>query len=232
MKALSSLILLIVTALAAAVPATAQYVYSPNLAFGAKAGATLSEMTFSPDVKQSFLPGFICGVTVRYTEENHFGLIGEVNIQQRGWKEDFEEHNDLFSYQRTLTYIQIPLLTHIYFGSSKCKFFINLGPEFSYMLSDHIKADFNYNDIASIPDFPRGYRTNEQLGMKIANRFDYGISGGLGVELIARKRNSFLLEGRFYYGLGNIYPSSKRDYFAASRGMSIEVTLGYMFRVK
>ncbi|MDE6581396.1 MAG: PorT family protein [Duncaniella sp.] len=231
MKPLLRLILILLIA-AAPAAVKAQYVYSPNLAVGAKAGATISRMTFSPEVTQKFLPGFMAGVTVRYTEENHFGLIGEINIEQRGWVEDFEEHSSRFSYRRTLTYIQVPLLTHIYFGSRKCKFFFNLGPEFGYMLSDNISADFDYNDIASIPDFPRGYRTNEQLAMKVSNRFDYGISGGLGVELIARKRNSFMLEGRFYYGLGNIYPSSKRDFFSASRGMSIEVTLGYMFRIK
>ncbi|MBD5203034.1 MAG: PorT family protein [Barnesiella sp.] len=232
MKQLFRLIATIAITIAVSATAAAQYVYSPNLAVGVKAGATLSRMTFSPEVTQKFLPGFIAGASVRYTEENHFGLIGEINIEQRGWQEDFEEYSSDFNYQHTLTYIQIPLLTHIYFGSKTCKFFINLGPEFGYMISDHVKANFDYNDIASIPDFPRGYRTNEQLAMKVSNRFDYGISGGLGVELIAAKRNSILLEGRFYYGLGNIYPSSKRDFFSASRGMSIEITLGYMFRIK
>lgn len=231
MKRAIRLILTVLVSVAAVLTASAQYVYSPNLAFGAKAGATLSMMTFTPDVTQSFLPGYIFGATVRYTEQNHFGLIGEINIEQRGWKEDFEENSDRFSYSHTLTYIQIPLLTHIYFGSPRCKFFVNLGPEFSYLLGEKIKANFDYSDVASIPDFPRGYRTNEQLGMKITNRFDYGISGGLGVEIISR-RNSFMLEGRFYYGLGNIFPSAKRDFFSASRGMSIQLTLGYMFRVK
>ena len=41
-----------------------------------------------------------------------------------------------------------------------------------------------------------------------------------------------MLEGRFYYGLGNIFHSAKKDVFSASRGMSIELTLGYMIRVR
>ena len=68
--------------------------------------------------------------------------------------------------------------------------------------------------------------------MDIKNKIDYGISAGLGLEVAAHKKHSILLEGRFYYGLNNIFNSRKRDVFAASNGMSIMVTLGYMFRIK
>lgn len=225
-------LLIVIAAITVAFAADAQRTYSPDFALGAKAGATLSRMSFSPNVEQKFKSGMMAGLIARYTEENHFGLIGEINFEQRGWTENFEEQADKFSYSRTLTYIQIPLLTHIYFGSDKCRFFINLGPEFGYMISDGISADFDYRAIASIPDFPRGNRTNEQLDMEVKTRFDYGISAGLGLEFIVGRRHSMLLEGRYYYGLGNIFPSSKRDYFSASRGMSIEITLGYMFRIR
>jgi hypothetical protein len=68
--------------------------------------------------------------------------------------------------------------------------------------------------------------------MDISNRLDYGITAGAGIEFIVRKRHSVTLEARYYYGLGNIYPSSKKDTFSASRGSSIQVTLGYLFRLK
>jgi hypothetical protein len=41
-----------------------------------------------------------------------------------------------------------------------------------------------------------------------------------------------VLEGRFYYGLGNVFGSRKKDAFSASTGMSFMVTLGYMYRLK
>ena len=66
--------------------------------------------------------------------------------------------------------------------------------------------------------------TEEQFTMDIKNKIDYGISAGLGMELIAKKRHSILLEGRFYYGLNNIFNSRKKDTFAASNGMSIMVS--------
>ena len=52
------------------------------------------------------------------------------------------------------------------------------------------------------------------------------------MEFIVKRRHSFMLEGRYYFGLGNIYKDSKRDFFSASRNQSIEVTLKYMFRVR
>lgn len=211
----------------------AQREYSPKFYLGAKGGATLSRMTFSPGVHQKMVQGVTMGVSAKYVEENIFGLLAEVNITQRGWKEDFER--DLapeFDYSRKLTYIQIPFMTHIYFGSDKFKGFINLGPEFGYMIGDKISANFEYNNLKGIPGFPTTMRTNEQMSMEIERKFDYGIAAGAGMEFIVKRKHSFQLEGRFYYGLGNIFNDSKRDFFSASRGMSIEITLGYMIRVK
>lgn len=213
--------------------ASAQRHYSPNFAIGGKAGATVSMMSFSPKVQQAMLPGFMAGVTVRYTEEKLFGLIAELNVEQRGWRENYSKDapESGFSYRRTLTYVQIPLLTHIRFGSDRVKAFVNLGPEVGYMVGNSISANFNYRDISSVAGYPTRYRTNAQLDKAVDNRFDYGISGGIGMEVIFG-RHSMMVEGRYYFGLGNIFSASKSDYFSASRGMSIEITAAYLFRLR
>lgn len=211
----------------------AQREYSPNFSIGAKGGVTLSRMSFSPEVHQKFTQGLTMGVACRYTEEKIFGLIGEINITQRGWAENFaKDEAPEFEYTRTLTYVSIPVLTHIYFGSQKFRGFINLGPEVSFMIGNSIDANFDYNNYKNIPNFPQGYRTNEQLSMAIDRKFDYGIAGGAGIELLIKRKHSIMLEGRYYFGLGNIFKDSKRDFFAASRNNSIEITLKYMIRVK
>lgn len=212
-------------------PAAAQRKYSPDLAVGGKAGATLSMMSFSPKVTQGLLPGFMAGVTMRYTEEKLFGLIVELNLEQRGWSEKYDPGYD-FHYTRTLTYLQLPLLTHIRFGSERVKAFVNIGPEIGFMLGSSVNANFDWKNLSAVPGYPGGYRTSQQLAMEISNRFDYGISAGIGMELILRKRHSLMLEGRYYYGLGNIFPASKKDYFSASRGMSIEISAAYLFRIR
>lgn len=220
----------VIIALIFPLAASAQKHYQSNFSIGAKAGATISRMEFSPSVKQSMVTGFMGGFMCRYTEEKHFGVIAELNIEQRGWKENFEEHD--FTYERRLTYIQIPLMTHIYFGSRKFKGFVNLGPEVGFMIADGIKSSFDYRNPASVPGFPIANRMTEQMSMEVSNKFDYGISAGLGIEFKPVRRHSVTLEGRFYYGLDNIYPDNKRDTFAASRSMSIMATLGYWFRLK
>ena len=212
---------------------SAQREYSPNFSIGGKAGATLSRVSFSPEVHQKFTQGLTMGVACRYTEEKIFGLIGEINITQRGWAEDFaRDEAPEFQYERTLTYVSIPVLTHIYFGSQKLRGFINLGPEVGFMIGNSIDANFDYNNHENIPELHKKYRNNAQLSMAIDRKFDYGIAGGAGIELLVKRKHSIMLEGRYYFGLGNIFKDSKRDFFAASRNNSIEISLKYMIRVK
>ena len=208
----------------------AQTHYESNITVGAKGGTTLSMASFSPTVPQKMLTGMILGATFRYIEERHFGVIAEINLEQRGWNEDFKEAP--YEYSRTLTYIQIPLLTHIYFGSTKFHGFFNAGPEFAYMLSESTSANFDINNFMGLEDFPKVNRSNDQFAMPVKNKYDYGISAGLGMEYFIKRNHSLTLEGRFYFGLGNMFGSSKKDVFAASRGMSVQITLGYNFRMK
>ena len=70
------------------------------------------------------------------------------------------------------------------------------------------------------------------MKMDIKNRVDYGIVGGGGIEIRFHDRHSLMLEGRYYFGLGNIFPSAKKDEFSASRVTSVEISLAYMFRLK
>ncbi len=191
---------------------------------------TLSRMEFSPPVDQSMTPGRAFGLSIRYSEEKLFGLMAEINFTQRGWSENFKEKNDLFSYARHLTYVEIPVMTHISFGSRRVKCFVNLGPSVSYLLRETTDANFDYENPRVIPGFPLNHRI-DQLTMPVSNKMDYGIQAGLGGEIIFG-RHSVFIEGRYYYGLGSIYPSHKSDTFTASRGTSIILTAGYHFRIK
>lgn len=223
-------ILSVLVFIAMAFSAAGQRYYKPHFAIGGKAGMTMSEMSFTPGVEQSMISGLTMGVTARYTEEKFFGLIAELNIEQRGWKETFE--GTQLNYERQLTYVQLPLLTHIYFGSDKFKGFVNLGPAVSLLIGDNISSNFDYRNPSEVEGFPEENRHVNQMSMDIKNKFDYGILGGAGVELTIKKKHSIMLEARYYFGLGNVFPSAKKDEFSASRGTSIQVTLGYMFHIK
>ncbi len=223
--------LLLALALAATLfTASAQTHYEGNIAVGAKGGVTLSRLKFSPSVPQTMLPGFMAGVTFRYIEEKHFGVIAELNLEQRGWKEKFDGLN--YAYQRRLTYLQLPMLTHIFFGNNKVRGFFNAGPEIGLLIGTGTKANFDYANVELIEGFPTENRETDQYKLDVKNKFDYGISAGLGLELIGRNKHSFTLEGRFYYGLRDVFSNHSTDPFSSSSSMSIMVTLGYYYRIK
>ena len=67
--------------------------------------------------------------------------------------------------------------------------------------------------------------------MPVENKFDYGIAVGAGLEFSKKKIGHFLLEGRYYYGLGNIYGNSKSDVFGKSNNSSIIVKMSYLFDI-
>lgn len=217
--------------LAAVTGLRAETHYEPHIWLGGRAGMAMSRVSFSPSVSQNWLMGSTGAVTFRYSEEKFFGVIAELGWVQRGWSENFGEDNPL-RYSRHLTYINLPILSHIYFGSPRFKGFVNLGPEISYMIGSSTSSNFDYTRPGSDSSWPERPRRTEQLTADITGKFDYGIAGGLGVEFYVQPRHSVVLEARFYYGLGNIFPSSKADTFSASRSMTLDITLGYNFRIK
>ncbi|MGM9870719.1 MAG: porin family protein [Muribaculaceae bacterium] len=227
MKRIIFAILLLICALA---PAMAETHYKPHIAVGVHGGMTLSKVSFSPSVPQKWGDGFTGGVSFSYSEEKLVGILAEINVVQRGWSENFEDSP--LTYQRTGTYISLPVMTHIHFGGKRVKCIVNLGPEFSYLLSESTSSNFDYANPESDPSWPEKSRMTEQLTTPIKHKFDYGITAGAGVEFWVNPRHSVYLEARFYYGLGNIFPASKSDTFGASRLMNLAVTFGYNFRLK
>lgn len=205
----------------------AQSHYSSRVFVGAHGGVDFSRVSFTPSVTQSFIIGGNAGLNFRYIEEKHFGFIVEANWEQRGWKEDFEDLP--YKYSRTVNYIQIPFLAHIYFGN-RGKFFINAGPSVSFMIGESISANFDYENVGSNSDFNN--HITYQYALAVDQKVDYGISGGIGGEFSINPRNSIYVDARFYYGLANLVKSGRTEPIRGSNGMTISVSLGYWFRVK
>lgn len=205
--------------------------YEGNIFVGAKGGVTISRTFFNPSVPQSMKFGGMAGVMVRYIEENHFGIIAELNFEQRGWKEDFKDTD--FRYSRTLNYIQLPVLAHIYFGSPRAHFFVNAGPEIGLMVGESTSANFDSANINTIPGFPLTGRQVAQLTLPAPTKLDFGISGGLGTEIfLDNGKGSLTIEGRFYYGLGNTLKCGRTETFSSANSMSIMASVGYWFQLK
>lgn len=217
---------------ACALPAQAQIgEQRRNLALGVNGGINLSSASFTPSVKQKNLMGINAGVTARYISEKYFsmicGLQVELNLAQRGWDEFYEDYPTL-SYTRTMNYAEIPFLAHLAFGKNRgLQFFIHLGPQIGFLLSDSEKISGDWEGTLA-----KGARIEvEQHGKSIDNKFDYGIAGGAGFEL-RTKAGNFLVEGRYYYALSDFYGNTKKDYFARSAHGVITAKITYLFDLK
>lgn len=218
--------------------------YRTDFAIGVNGGYVLSSVGFTPDVPQGLLGGMTAGVTFRYTCEKYFksicSIVAEVNIAQVGWKEAIEGFNDQplyyadstdpLRYERKMTYLQIPLFARMGWGRERrgLQGFFQIGPQFGVFLNESTST--NLID-GYAPTEPRSSNIVAQESMPVENKFDYGIAGGAGIEFSAPKVGHFLLEGRYYYGLGNIYGNSKSDYFGKSNFGQIVIKMTYLFDI-
>jgi len=191
-----------------------------EFSLGVSGGTTFSSVTFSPKVMQGTLMGATLGLTGRMTMGKYVGLQAELNYVQQGWEEAYEERPEL-KYSRRLDYLQFPLYTHIQFGGDNVKGFINVGPQIGYMIGESTKDGLNGE---------KPGRENRQHDMPVEQKFEWGISGGGGIE-IRTGIGYFLLEGRYLYSLGDIYSTKREDPFSKASGQTITTKISYLIPI-
>ena len=198
--------------------------YRSQWKFGVSAGALFNRVDFKPSVAQKFKPGATMGFTARYTCEKYYALVcafqTELNYAQMGWKENVLDANKepyANQYSRTCHYIQLPILARLGMGREQngCMGYLVAGPQIGVMLGE------KWTKPAGSPD-------GTQQTLSVQRKFDYGITAGLGLE-VSTNVGHFLIEGRYYYGLGSIFKDSKKDPFARSANGSIVAKVTYLF---
>ncbi|AEI47545.1 porin family protein [Runella slithyformis] len=97
------------------------------------------------------------------------------------------------SSQTTINTITVPVLLKFAFGGESFRFFVNGGGFGSYDLNVKTKDVLNGQTIKSERKFEKG-----------DPRIEYGAVGGAGIALgLGGSGAQLLIEGRYYYGLGN-----------------------------
>ena len=202
--------------------------------------------------------GFTARYTCEKYFSSICAVVGEVNYAQIGWKERIWDKQDqpvvmmsdttqALAYSRKMSYVQIPFLARLGWGRERkgVQGFFQIGPQIGFFLSETTDANFDVHDPAFNPAVDeKGYYSSAykyassrvshvvaQDTMAVENTFDYGIAGGAGLEFSHPKLGHFIVEGRYYYGLGNIYGSSKRDFFARSNFGNIIIKFTYLFDI-
>jgi hypothetical protein len=221
--------------------------YRTDLAVGINGGYLMNKVSFTPTVPQLNQGGMTAGLTIRYTCEKYFSSIcaitAEVNYSQMGWKEnildmennpvyyyDDEANTNPLYYDRRINYIQVPVLARLGWGRERRGFqaFVQLGPQMGFFMSEST----NTNIVRG-----QGTKTSRasaivaQEDMPVEKKFDYGIVGGAGLEYSHPRLGHFLVEARYYFGLGNIFGNSKQDFFGKSNNGTIVVKMTYLFDI-
>lgn len=209
-----------------------------NIAVGFSGGVALNTIGFDPTIKQNMHIGPTFGVTMRFTSEKYFNtycaLQVELNYATLGWKENILDSNSQplpDSYQRDQRYIQLPVLARLGWGKEKRGLmgYVLAGPQVGYCIGEKTKASDFTIDAEGNPLRPNGMFA--QYGMEIERKFDYGITAGAGIEL-GTKIGRFLIEGRYYYGLSDIFKNSKKDTFGRSNNGTIYAKMTYLIDIK
>lgn len=181
-----------------------------GLSLGVHGGYGLSTVAFMPKVTQSYAAGWRGGVTFRQITEQHLGIVAELSLSRQGWTEKPPS-----VYSRNLSYLELPFLTHITFGD-RFRFYFNLGPKMAFLLRDQ-----EYHADGSSSELP------PQQILPVANRLDWGLCGGPGIECCVSSVY-ILFETRYYYALGNLFNSRKEDPFPQSSFRTLSFNLIFM----
>ena len=203
-----------------------------DLSFGVNGGVALNKISFNPSIKQQYHEGITLGITTRYTCEKYFNMLcalqGEINFTQMGWKEDIETSTD--TYSRTINYVQVPLLAHLGFGKERggVKGFLVLGPQIGYYISDKEKKSGEWSErtLSLRPNL-----VTAQYNLAIQKKFEYGLTGGAGMDISTRSGHHFILEGRYFFALSDVFNNSKKDTFGRSANGAIIAKVSYLFDV-
>lgn len=204
-----------------------------NLSVGVNGGVNLSSVSFIPSFNQTTKKGPVFGLTARYISEKYFAMICgaqvEVNYAQYGWTASPDD-GEPRSCTRTLNYLEIPFLAHLAFGwDYGFQGFIHAGPQISYLLGESTEMTDNYIQHSTFAQYSNGEKA---ATLSIDHRFDYGITAGAGFEWHTRRAGSFIIEGRYYLGLGDIFSNGATATFERSAHRNIVIKATYLFDIK
>lgn len=199
-----------------------------DLSIGFTGGYTMNTMDFMPKIKQTQKGAPMIGFSSRYVCEKYFTTICavalEVQYNNLGWKEVIEDGSEN-TYKRDWHFIEMPILMQMGWGRERrgFKFIFEAGPQVGIYLGGKEHRGGATWDTSHRPN-----GVVYQYGKDPDRTFDYGIAAGLGLEF-SSPIGHLLLQGRYYYGLGDMYDNSKRGDFGRSANQTIQIKMTYLF---
>lgn len=171
---------------------------------GPEVGISLSK--YGKDASENeFKSGAIGGVFLTYSILNTYAITTKLLYYQKG--ASFK----LSDTKQTLNYIEIPLVGRFFLnkeGSFRPNIFV--GPSFGFLAGATNKVGSNN------PEPIESYKNN-------FNGFDFGVTGGLGLNFLISTETYLIIDARYTHGLSDITKANgneNNNSFGLSAGLS------------
>ena len=174
--------------------------------FGPEIGINVSK--FGNDAADNDVKiGALGGVFATYSIVNTFGVTGKVLFSQKGADFDGNKTN--------LNYIEVPLIGRFFLvkdGAFRPNLFI--GPSFGFLTGASSKiGDGDWEKIDNHENFFNG--------------FDFGVTGGIGLNYAIAEETRILLDARYTHGLSDVSVAS-----GDVHNLAYAITLGVSFGIR
>jgi hypothetical protein len=172
--------------------------------FGPELGLNISK--FGGDASESdFRTGVALGVGLTYSIQNTYGVTTRVLYSQKGAKSG--------DTKISMKYIEVPIVGRFFLNrEGTCRPNLFVGPSFNFLtgVANKAKGEDSVND----DDFRDSFKT-----------FDFGLTGGVGLNWLIADETHLIIDGRYTHGLSDI---SKADTDVFNRGFTVSagVTFG------
>lgn len=194
--------------------------YPRALWVGVHGGMQMSRITFSPSLSQHMHIGQWGGAMLRYDVEKGASLQLELNYSASGWKEKYDAESSL-AYSRHLKYVEMPLLGHLYIGSTGARVFVGAGPVVGWLIGESsTKSGSSFSDFA-----------NQRHSMSVQRKLFWGVAFAPGISLSLGGRHRIELEGRATIGFGDLWKSARTEPYGQSSAMRFGLGLSYLYRL-
>lgn len=199
--------LTIIAAVAMTLSANAQTSIIP------KVGISIANVASDPkndDAKSKI--GLQLGVAAEIGITDMFAVQPELLFIQKGTKSESSDFGISAKSSTTLSYLEIPVLAKVKFGSDAAKFYAIAGPSIGIAVSGKNKVEaFGVSDSEDI-------EFGSEAGQ--IKRTDFGLQFGAGVNI-----KNFVIDVRYGLGLSNL----SNDSSVSAKNRAIGITVGYAF---
>ena len=183
--------------------------------FGVKAGLNLSDISnTSTAVDTKMKTGLYAGVTATFPITESYSIKPELVYNQMGAKTDLYDFGGIIGQVSTTTTLDSYHYRLCYSIICRVNLYLEVGPEFSYMLS----ANQSLNTIIT---------PSTNINMDYLNRFNVGAGVGAGLKI----NENLGINARYTFGLTGIGKDGNvTDYFLSnSKNNNLQVGLDFNF---